>query len=153
MNAAYRNSSDEHKWFKRCLIGLEEDEPRQSECREISAKGSAPRQDAAGYPRLAGVVIFAAIATAGDDPTLAVIFRERYVFPWRDSAARAIRRGIERGDLPAERCAIPARRDRWHCLAANPGHARTNDRGPGRQASRPPASRSRYPAETPRRQG
>ncbi|MCP4384312.1 MAG: TetR/AcrR family transcriptional regulator [Hyphomicrobiales bacterium] len=52
--------------------------------------------------RLAGIVIFAAIATAADDPTMAAAFRDRYVYPWRVSAAEAIARGIERGDLPPD---------------------------------------------------
>jgi len=52
--------------------------------------------------RLAAVVIFAAIATLDDDPAMARTFREKYVYPWRVSAAAAIRRGIERGDLPSD---------------------------------------------------
>lgn len=52
--------------------------------------------------RLAAVVIFAAIATLDDDPLLARAFRDRYVYPWRSSAAAAIGRGVARGDLPPD---------------------------------------------------
>ena len=48
---------------------------------------------------LASIVIFAAIAVGEDDPGMSKIFREKFVFPWRMSAAEAIRRGIERGEL------------------------------------------------------
>lgn len=41
---------------------------------------------------VASVVIFAAIATGANDPEMAAIFREKYVYPWRVSAAEAIRR-------------------------------------------------------------
>lgn len=51
--------------------------------------------------RLAGVVILAAVASLDDDPSMAASFRENWVYPWRSSAEHAIRRGIERGDLPA----------------------------------------------------
>jgi AcrR family transcriptional regulator len=51
--------------------------------------------------RLAGIVILAAIANLDDDPTMARTFRERWVYPWRTTAADALRRAIERGDLPA----------------------------------------------------
>ena len=50
--------------------------------------------------RLAGVVIFAAISTMDRDPVMAQVFRDQYVYPWRKSAAEAIRRGVDRGDLP-----------------------------------------------------
>jgi hypothetical protein len=52
--------------------------------------------------RLAGIVIFAAIANLDDDPNMARIFRETAVTPWRQSAVEAIQRGIDRGDLPAD---------------------------------------------------
>ena len=52
--------------------------------------------------RLAGIVIFAAVSTLDDDPNMAETFREKYVYPWRKSAAEAIQRGIERGDLSAD---------------------------------------------------
>ncbi len=52
--------------------------------------------------RLAGIVIFAAIANLDDDPNMARIFRETAVMPWRQSAVEAIQRGIDRGDLPAD---------------------------------------------------
>jgi AcrR family transcriptional regulator len=52
--------------------------------------------------RLAGIVIFAAIATLDDDPTMAATFRDKYVYPWRISAAEAIERGVERGDLASD---------------------------------------------------
>jgi AcrR family transcriptional regulator len=51
---------------------------------------------------LAAIVIFAAIATLEHDPLMARAFRDGYVYPWRRSAAQAIQRGIDRGDLPAE---------------------------------------------------
>lgn len=51
--------------------------------------------------RLAAIVIFAAIAVANDDPNMARTFRDTRVYPWRQSAAEAIQRGINRGDLPA----------------------------------------------------
>lgn len=41
---------------------------------------------------VASVVIFAAISPGANDPEMATIFRERYVYPWRVSAADAIRR-------------------------------------------------------------
>jgi AcrR family transcriptional regulator len=49
--------------------------------------------------RLAGVVILAAIANLDDDTTMARAFREQWVYPWRTTAADAIRRAVERGDL------------------------------------------------------
>ena len=52
--------------------------------------------------RLAGIVIFAAISTVDDDPAMAAKFRDKYVYPWRTSAAEAIERGMQRGDLPAD---------------------------------------------------
>lgn len=52
--------------------------------------------------RLAGIVIFAAIANLDDNPNMARIFRETAVGPWRQSAADAIQRGIDRGDFPAD---------------------------------------------------
>lgn len=51
--------------------------------------------------RLASIVIFAVIAHLEDDPSMAVAFRDTWVYPWRTSAAAAIERGIARGDLPA----------------------------------------------------
>ncbi len=48
---------------------------------------------------LASIVIFAAITTAAADPKMAQIFRDKYVYPWRKSAAEALARGIARGDL------------------------------------------------------
>lgn len=48
---------------------------------------------------LAKIVIFAAITPSGDDPRLATLFRERYVYPWRVSAAQALERGAARGEL------------------------------------------------------
>lgn len=41
---------------------------------------------------LASIVIFAAITTGGNDPRMAQIFRDRYVYPWRVSAAEALMR-------------------------------------------------------------
>lgn len=52
--------------------------------------------------RLAGIVIMAAVANLDDDPQMASTFREDVVYPWRSTAADAIRRAIERGDLPAD---------------------------------------------------
>ena len=49
--------------------------------------------------RLASIVIFAAITTAGDDKVMAEIFRDRFVYPWRKSAAEALDRAKARGDL------------------------------------------------------
>lgn len=44
-------------------------------------------------------MIFAAISTMERDPVMAQVFRDHYVYPWRRSAAAAIRRGVDRGDL------------------------------------------------------
>jgi AcrR family transcriptional regulator len=52
--------------------------------------------------RLAGIVIMAAIANLDDDTTMATTFRDTWVYPWRTTVADAIRRAIERGDLPSE---------------------------------------------------
>jgi AcrR family transcriptional regulator len=49
--------------------------------------------------RLASVVILAAIANLDGDWTMARAFRERWVYPWRTTAADAIERAIGRGDL------------------------------------------------------
>ena len=43
---------------------------------------------------LASIVIFAAITTGGDDPVMAQIFRDKYVYPWRVSAAAALVRTL-----------------------------------------------------------
>lgn len=43
---------------------------------------------------LASIVIFAAITRGGEDPRMAQIFREKYVYPWRISAADALTRTI-----------------------------------------------------------
>ncbi|MCG6883365.1 MAG: TetR/AcrR family transcriptional regulator [Silicimonas sp.] len=43
---------------------------------------------------LASIVIFAAIATGESDPVMAQIFRDRYVYPWRVSAAAAMVRAL-----------------------------------------------------------
>lgn len=43
---------------------------------------------------LASVVIFAAITTSGNDPVMAQIFRDKYVYPWRASAASALVRAL-----------------------------------------------------------
>lgn len=51
---------------------------------------------------LAGIVIFAVTANLDDDPTMAKTFRDVFVYPWRMSAAEAIQRGIDRGDLPPD---------------------------------------------------
>ncbi len=48
---------------------------------------------------LASVVIFAAITTVEADSDMAAKFRDEYVYPWRVTAAEAIQRGIERGDV------------------------------------------------------
>lgn len=52
--------------------------------------------------RIVGIVMLAVIANLDDDPTLSQRFRMETVGPWRASAEAAIRRGIERGDLPAD---------------------------------------------------
>lgn len=41
---------------------------------------------------VASIVIFAAIASGDKDPRMARIFREQYVYPWRQSAAEALAR-------------------------------------------------------------
>jgi AcrR family transcriptional regulator len=51
---------------------------------------------------LAGIVIFVAVASLDDDPNVALTFRTKWVMPWRQSAAEAIQRGVDRGDLPAD---------------------------------------------------
>ena len=43
---------------------------------------------------LASIVIFAAITTGGNDPVMAQIFRDKYVYPWRVSAASALVRAL-----------------------------------------------------------
>ena len=50
---------------------------------------------------LASAVIFAAISPSDTDLPMAANFRDRHVYPWRVSAAEAIRRGIARGELDA----------------------------------------------------
>jgi len=52
--------------------------------------------------RLAAIVMLAVIANLDDDPSLAQRFRNEIVYPWRSSAAAAIQRGVERGDLPPD---------------------------------------------------
>jgi AcrR family transcriptional regulator len=51
---------------------------------------------------LASMVIVAAIANLDNDLHMATEFREHMVYPWRSSAAAAIRRAVDRGDLPAD---------------------------------------------------
>lgn len=51
---------------------------------------------------LASIVIFAAITTAGNDPLMAQAFRDRHVYPWRTSAAEALERASQRGDIVVE---------------------------------------------------
>lgn len=48
---------------------------------------------------LASIVIFAAITTAGNDPVMAQVFRDKHVYPWRRSAAEALERASSRGDV------------------------------------------------------
>jgi AcrR family transcriptional regulator len=52
--------------------------------------------------QLAGIVILAAIANLDDDTKMATTFRDTWVYPWRTTAADAIRRAIERGELPSD---------------------------------------------------
>lgn len=52
--------------------------------------------------QLASIVIFAAITTAGEDKVMAQIFRDRFVYPWRKSAAEALDRAQARGDLTCD---------------------------------------------------
>lgn len=51
--------------------------------------------------RLASIVIFAVIGQLEPDSILSATFRDTWVYPWRESAARAIARGLVRGDIPA----------------------------------------------------
>ena len=51
---------------------------------------------------LASIVIFAAITTVDADPEMAAVFRDKIVYPWRVTAAQAIERGIERGDIASD---------------------------------------------------
>jgi AcrR family transcriptional regulator len=51
---------------------------------------------------LASIVIFAAITTSSNDPKMAQIFRDRYVYPWRLSAFEALERARARGDVSVE---------------------------------------------------
>lgn len=51
--------------------------------------------------RLASIVIFAVIGQLEPDSILASTFRDAWVYPWRESAARAIARGLVRGDIAA----------------------------------------------------
>jgi AcrR family transcriptional regulator len=50
--------------------------------------------------RLAGIVIMAAIANLDNDLEMATTFRQETVYPWRSTAAHAVQRAIDRGDLP-----------------------------------------------------
>lgn len=43
---------------------------------------------------LASIVIFAAITAGGNDPVMAQIFRDKFVYPWRVSAAAALVRAL-----------------------------------------------------------
>ncbi len=43
---------------------------------------------------IASIVIFAAITTGGNDPVMAQVFRDKYVYPWRVSAAEALARAL-----------------------------------------------------------
>ena len=52
---------------------------------------------------LASIVIFAAITTVEADPAMAEVFRRDVVYPWRATAAQAIDRGIERGDITVDK--------------------------------------------------
>jgi len=64
---------------------------------------AAVRQLAVAFSdRIVGIVMLAVIANLDDDPTLSQRFRTETVGPWRESAEAAIRRGIERGDLPGD---------------------------------------------------
>lgn len=47
-------------------------------------------------------MIFAAITTVEADPEMAAVFRDKIVYPWRVTAAQAIERGIERGDIASD---------------------------------------------------
>ena len=51
---------------------------------------------------LASIVIFAAITTGGSDPKMAQIFRDRFVYPWRNSAFEALKRAQGRGEVLAQ---------------------------------------------------
>ena len=50
---------------------------------------------------LAGSVILAVVAHLEADPWMAVTFRDRWVYPWRQSASEALQRAVDRGDLPS----------------------------------------------------
>lgn len=50
---------------------------------------------------LASIVIFAAITTGGNDPVMAQVFRDNYVYPWRVSAAAALERALPKGKANA----------------------------------------------------
>lgn len=49
---------------------------------------------------LVSIVMLAVIADLDDEPTLGRRFRDEIVFPWRSSAANALERARDRGDLP-----------------------------------------------------
>ena len=51
---------------------------------------------------LAGIVIMAAIANIDGDDDMATSFRNDVVYPWRSTAAGALERAVERGDLPSD---------------------------------------------------
>lgn len=51
---------------------------------------------------LASIVIFAAITTAGEDKVMAQIFRDSFVYPWRKSAAEALDRARDCGDVSGQ---------------------------------------------------
>jgi AcrR family transcriptional regulator len=50
---------------------------------------------------LAGSVILSVVAHLEADPWMAVTFRDRWVYPWRQSASEALKRAVDRGDLPS----------------------------------------------------
>ena len=52
---------------------------------------------------LASIVIFAAITTGGNDPVMAQIFRDKYVYPWRVSAAEAMTRALPEDRADADK--------------------------------------------------
>lgn len=51
---------------------------------------------------LAGSVILAVVAHLEADPWMAATFRDRWVYPWRQSASEALQRAVDRGELASD---------------------------------------------------
>lgn len=74
--------------------------PDTGDSREDLREGVRQLIDTFSDP-LARIVILAAIANLDGDVAMASALRDQFVYPWRVSAADAIRRAKRRGDLPS----------------------------------------------------